>query len=147
MFKILQPSVNMSSSVAPSVFQMEKKLVNVMAFYQRCGTLPRTTCYLKVRLQPPAPHPTALPAYQEVSSNRKHTAPLASWETCYPGHLGQPPSGTNIWCKTSVRTESTMLLGIIRTNLSHHSKSWMHHHTRKARHGSKVTSHDDDGGL
>lgn len=31
-----------------------------MAFYWRCGPLPRTTCYLKFRLQPAAPHPTAL---------------------------------------------------------------------------------------
>jgi hypothetical protein len=29
---------------------------------------------------------------------------------------------------------------MIRTKLSHHRKSWIHHHNRKARHGSKVTT-------
>ena len=46
-----------------------------------------------------------------------------------------------------LRLFSFWLFGIIRTKLSHHSKYWIHHHTRKARHGSKVTSYDDDGGL
>jgi hypothetical protein len=32
----------------------------------------------------------------------------------------------------------------MRTHFSHHSKSWIHHHTEKARLGSKVTSHDND---
>jgi predicted HicB family RNase H-like nuclease len=34
------------------------------------------------------------------------------------------------------------LLGIIRTQFSHHSKSWIYHHTRKARFRSKITFHD-----
>ena len=39
------------------------------------------------------------------------------------------------------------LHGIIRIQFSQHSKSWIHHHTRKARPGSKVTSYDNDRGL
>jgi hypothetical protein len=45
------------------------------------------------------------------------------------------------------KQQETRLLGIIRTKLSHHSNSWIKHHTRKKRYGSKVTFHDDDGGL
>lgn len=37
MIRSLQQSINMSSSVAPHVSQLGKKLVNVMTFYQRCG--------------------------------------------------------------------------------------------------------------
>ena len=36
------------------------------------------------------------------------------------------------------------MLGIIRTQFSYHSKSWIHHHTGIARFRSKITSHDGD---
>jgi hypothetical protein len=39
------------------------------------------------------------------------------------------------------------LLGIVRTQFSHHVKSWIPHHTGKATFGFKIISHDDDIGL
>ena len=48
------------------------------------------------------------------------------------------------WQEASIRTEATETKVIWH---HHYSKSWIHLHTRKARHGSKVTSHHDDGGL
>ena len=39
------------------------------------------------------------------------------------------------------------LLGIIRTQFSHHSKSWILQHTGKARFRFKITFHDDNRGL
>jgi hypothetical protein len=50
-----------------------------------------------------------------------------------------------IWQEASIRTEvtETKITWHLRTQLSHHRKSWIRHHTRKAKYGSKVTSHDD----
>jgi hypothetical protein len=45
------------------------------------------------------------------------------------------------------KTQKSRLLGIIRTQLSHHSMSWVEHHMGRARFRSKITSHGDDGGL
>jgi hypothetical protein len=39
------------------------------------------------------------------------------------------------------------LLGIIRTQLSYESKSWIPQHTGKARCGFKISSHDADRGF
>jgi hypothetical protein len=40
----------------------------------------------------------------------------------------------------NISNRNPSLLGIIRTQFSHHSKSWIHHHTRKARFRSKIKS-------
>ena len=39
------------------------------------------------------------------------------------------------------------LLGIIKIQFSHHSKSWISQHTRKARFGFKITSNDAGRGF
>jgi hypothetical protein len=45
------------------------------------------------------------------------------------------------------KQQKLRILGIIRSQFSHHSKSWIHNHTEKARFGYKITSYDDDRKL
>jgi hypothetical protein len=53
------------------------------------------------------------------------------------------------WWKTNARIlpTETRLLGIIRTQYKHHSKSRIPQHTGKARFGFKILSHDADRGI
>jgi hypothetical protein len=52
------------------------------------------------------------------------------------------------WQEEIVKAEATetKVTWHHQTQLSRHSKSWIHHNIRKARYGSKVTSHDEDDG-
>jgi hypothetical protein len=45
-----------------------------------------------------------------------------------------------------ISNRNTRLLAIIRTQFPHHNKSWIYHHTGKARFGSTITSQNIDRG-
>jgi hypothetical protein len=49
--------------------------------------------------------------------------------------------------ETESYKQKPRLLGTIRTQFSHHNKSWVPQHSRKARCGLKITSHDADKGF